>query len=631
MKKQPHDIWEEEFRELKERAARLIQTVPALDGLPGGERENLEEEYRIAHVELEMQCEELQQARLRLEQSQQYLADIFELTPVGYLIMGDDGVIRNCNQAAADLFELKKEVLRHQRLQAFVPHSDLETFSRCFQQTREDQATHTAQVSFRTRQQRHLIARVTFFYLKSHFDGEHVLVCAVEDVSAYLDKQRLEQERNLELEKLVAHRTRELEQLNRQLTEEINQRTLAQQQADLANRAKAHFLAAMSHDIRTPLSGIIMAFQLLREAEKDDTMHEVIELGSRSGELLMDLINQILDYSRLEAGALDIEQEPFTLREHLAFVVNSFRERVRAKGLRLRQQIASDVPEIVVGDALRVKQILMNLLSNAVKFTAAGTVEVQVRCLPDTVAADKVRLELQVSDTGIGIRPEVRPKLFEPFAQGDGSIARRFGGTGLGLAIVRELLRRMEGDIQLESAPDAGTKAICRLTLALPPVDAKERAGAGGQQRQELAHGLRVLLVEDNETNRRLLQTLLQPWHWDLTVAETGEEALDLIRFISFDLILLDIGLPGISGDRVAAAVRRSDVPATRRTPLIALTAYALKGDREKYLGLGFDGYVSKPILLEALIAEIDRILGRNEPEAPPFGAPPACPSPPGR
>ncbi len=603
-------FWEGELKELKCRAERLLESLqPADIDLEMDVRE-LQQELSTVNVELEMQCEELQRARQQLEQSQQYLADIFEQTPVGYLIVNAEGLIRSSNQAAAELFGMKKELLQNQRLSAFIPPSHIEAFRRCFKKAKVEKSSQTTDVCFRIRHGATLEARMHFFHLRSAYENENVLVCALMDIGAELTQRRLEQERNQKLEERVQSRTLELTSLNETLRKEVEAKSIAQNKAEAASRVKAKFLAAMSHDIRTPLSGVSMAFQVLEEMGLNEEAAEIVRLGSDSTNVLLELINQVLDFSRLEAGALSLQTTIFQPIEHFNAAVEIIRKDVDRKGLSLEVEVHPEVPKVLDGDPLRFKQILLNLLSNAVKYTQEGTVFIALRKVNEDPVKHQACLEILVKDTGIGIPSEELPFIFEAFRQARGEDRSHIEGSGLGLAIVKELAEAMGGKVTIQSRLGQGTEVRCQFWMdgnSSFPLPGRVPEGKEGTSS---AKQLSVLLVEDNRTNAKLLEMMLEKEGWETVNAFTGQEALDLIRRRDFDLILMDINLPDIMGNDVMKRVRTDEaLEFNQLTPFIALTAYAMKDDKQNYLRQGFDGYISKPVEKALFFNEIQTVL----------------------
>jgi PAS domain S-box-containing protein len=381
----------------------------------------------------------------------------------------------------------------------------------------------------------------------------------------------------------------------------------AKEAAEEANRAKSEFLANMSHEIRTPLNGVLGMLQLLESTPLDGEQSEYVATARESGQGLLALIGDILDFSKIEAGKVDIGRQAFDPAGIVDSVTRMFQEPARTKGVAL--SVRTDLPASVLGDPGRLRQILFNLAGNAVKFTDQGRVDIRAWTL-EAEEALPMRLFFRIRDTGVGIEPDRLEAVFEPFAQADGSHARRFQGTGLGLAIVKRLVDLMGGDIELESTPGQGTCATFSIAV--------EAAGAAGAVRtppqgreaaagQGMPQGLTILVAEDNPVNRMHLRRLLEKSGQRVLEATNGLEALDILQRTTVDAVMLDVQMPSMDGLATAERLRAGHAglePAG--LPVVAVTAHATIQDREAALDSGMDAYVSKPfnrLELEAALA----------------------------
>ncbi|MDR6533312.1 signal transduction histidine kinase/ActR/RegA family two-component response regulator [Caulobacter rhizosphaerae] len=369
-----------------------------------------------------------------------------------------------------------------------------------------------------------------------------------------------------------------------------------------ANRAKSTFVAVTSHELRTPMNGLLGMAHALDRSNLDDAQRRHVRLMIKSGDSLMQVLNDVLDLSKIEAGRVDLDQAAVNLHDLVHAAGDAWRDAAAAKGLELRTEIDPSAPAWILADPQRIRQVLMNLISNGLKFTSQGGLTIQLSASEPGLADEAREVRLRVVDTGAGIDAQVHDRIFESFTQADNAVSRSHGGTGLGLTISRALARQMGGDLVLESGVGGAAflftlRAVPIAAPAAPPEAAEDQDGPD-------LGALRILMAEDNAINQVVVRTMLEATGVVLTIVDDGQAALDALKVETFDAVLMNINMPVMDGMTALAAIRagQGGDPAI---PVIALTASAMSGDRERFLAMGFDDHLGKPVRPIDLLSSI--------------------------
>jgi two-component system sensor histidine kinase/response regulator len=520
-----------------------------------------------------------------LRQTSETLRAVIQATPLATWAIDLDGKVKFWNPAAERIFGWTEQEVLDRFLPA-VPEESPEGFGALLERYRRGERF--SGVEARRRRKDGSLIDIAFWTSPMHDAGGRIngTLGVVADIS---DRKRAD-------EKLKQY-AGELQGKNEELA-------VALARAKEATELKSRFLANMSHEIRTPMNGVLGMSELLLGTRLDPEQQGYADAIKSSAEALLTIINDILDISKVEAGRLQTECIPFDLEATVEEALGLLVIGAQAKGLDLNYRISTDVPRCVRGDPVRLRQVLMNVVGNAVKFTDRGSVGIEMELRTET--AETATVCFTVKDTGIGIAPEQRAQLFNAFVQGDTSTTRRYGGTGLGLAISAHLVKLMGGEIDFQSELGRGSTFwfTVEFQKAAAGDFAPNQAPVCVRERDHRVAGAHILLAEDNEINRRIAMHILEKAGYRVEAVPNGRTAVEAMAQSSFDLVLMDVQMPEMDGLEATTMIRRLE-GASRHVPIIAMTASAMAGDRQRCLGVGMDDYISKPVRREQLLKAI--------------------------
>ncbi len=531
-----------------------------------------------------------------------------------FMIDKETGAVAGANSRACEMLGYSEEELTALHQPDLFPENARDKMKKKFGEVIEDGGVNGLQAEMRRKNGKTVPVSITAHALTT---GDRPLMVAfVRDVTKRLANEVELLEMNKTLEKRVAERTQEIERSNDELEKATIKARRHAMEAGEANAAKSSFIANLTHELRTPLNAVIGMSDLLLDMELGDEQRETAEIVATSARSLLGVINDILDFSKIEAGKLDLEHEVFHLADTVQGVADTFVFQVRQKGLEFNLEVDEKLPEYVVGDQARLHQVLVNLVGNALKFTDKGEVSLKVSC--DTDGANPFepeRVRFEITDTGIGIPPDIQESLFQAFTQADTSTTRKYGGTGLGLNISRQLVEKMGGNMGVESVETEGSKFWFTVIFGKADealvAEARDKAvSQKGPSAKKRSQDLRILLVEDNMVNQAVAMGMLNKLGYAAQGATDGRDALRLLSETDFDLVFMDVQMPILGGLEATGQIRDGRAGGrNKHVPIIAMTAHATKKDRQACLDAGMDDYIPKPISSQLIQEAMNRTL----------------------
>lgn len=553
------------------------------------------------------------------------LSRALQESPTPIMILDDKGIIEYVNNKFSSLFRMKFEIIEGRHYKECLPENELSiSLDRVFSNDKETEILKENIIC-------HSLDKTTIWFSLSIFTVRNLenelknYVVELEDTTQQELARKTLEETNIYLENRVSQRTADLLSANELLQKEISIRIATEKElikardvAEAANKAKSSFLAKVSHELRTPMNGIIGLTSILFSTELNQKQKKFLEMVKYSADNLLNIINDILDYSKLEAGKMKIKNEPFNIIATIERVVELLLTNANEKELSLRYSISKDVPRVLVGDSKRIEQVLINLIGNAIKFTEKGYVKLDVEVTNEK--GSDIEIQFSIEDTGIGIAKDKQHFLFQSFSQVEDTMTRKHGGTGLGLVICDELVKLMSGKIWFESEFGQGSRFFFKIPLkqktSLNNKEIKEHneieiASEVAEKYPEVS--LNILIAEDSLINQEVLKQVFMQKQWIITSVLNGKEALEIYKSGNFDIILMDVQMPLMDGYEATRCIREFEKTiGNKRTPIIGLTAHSADSDKELCIEAGMDTFITKPFKWQDVFDAIYTLTGTN-------------------
>ena len=569
--------------------------------------------------QVQQRTQQLSDKNIELESTQQRINAIMDNAGDSIISIDEKGLIRSFNIAAQNLFGYNLEEVQGKNINILMPepyHSAHNDYLKRYAETKEPHVIGQAgrEVTGKRKDNSEFPIELLINHIDLH--GETLYIGIVRDITLEKEAKETLQRSNELLEEKVSERTLELNKINKDLI-------IARDAALDASKVKSEFLSTISHELRTPLHAITGFEELLQMSNLDETQSKYCKNINKGAKNLLEIINDILDFSAFEAGEMKVESQAFSIADALSDICEMFTHTAEQKGLELSYHIGDNIPAIIYTDPKRLRQIIVNLISNAIKFTEQGSIKINVTlsaALNETEPDDSPYIQIKLTDTGIGIEETEVNRIFRPFYQVDGSVSRSFGGTGLGLAISSKIIELMGGRISLDSHVNQGSTFTISLPLILKEDKFSNREKIKTATTEEIDEAdvdtnKKIIIVEDDEINAELLTLMLNKIGYNTDIAENGMVFLEMMNKNDYDLILMDCQMPVLNGYAATKQYRASENTNTH-IPIIAVTANAMKADREKCLESGMDDYVAKPVQSNRLKKVIQHWLNANKSQA---------------